>query len=654
MSVALGIIRFIIVSGIAFLLLGPLIRYIQNTILEPSYVIAVDNSQSIPESYAGSTFNEIQDRLTVLEENMPKRKLDIAIKDLSGTNYNEISQIEFNAPSTDLNAILKNIEKEYEGKNLAGVILVSDGIYNQGSSPLYSNFGFPVYAVGIGDTTEKEDIILKSINHNKIVYQGNKFILQAEIYNKGFSGKTIPIIVRNKGKVIDRKTFTLKSDNGFQIVEFEIDAEESGMQRYEIIINQLESEFSSENNILNAYVEIVEGKEKILLYAQSPHPDIKALKNIIEKNANYEIQTVIPGIGEKQEQKYDLVILHQLPDNKNTFNTEIQNLLDSSTPVLYILGSRTNLRRFNTLNHTINIRPMGNRGDNVFVALNSEFDLFNINEAFKSIISDLPPVTVPFGEYSLIGESETILYQRIGKIATKKPLLIVNKNQSNKEAVILGEGLWKWRLNEYSTTAEFNGIDDLFNKIIQYLSAKEDRRKFRVYPMDNENWDNEPVIFENEIYNDIYEKIYDQKIDLTLTDEAGNTFEYSYIISKANSQFRISGLVPGVYQYTARTSLNGDIETNSGMFSVKKLLVEISNLKADFNMLRALSRRTSGKFYAIPDVEKMTNDIQSAEKPALMYSSESYLAIINLKWIFFLIVILITLEWGIRKYLGGY
>lgn len=263
MSIALGIFRFIIVSVITFLLLGPLIRYIQNTIIEPSYVIAIDNSRSIPETYTESTFNVLRDQLNVLGENMPGRQFDVKIKDLTGSNYDEINQIEFEAPYTDLNAILKNVEKEYEGKNLAGVILVSDGIYNQGSSPLYSNFSFPVYTVGIGDTTEKEDIILKSINHNKLVYQGNKFILQAEIYNKGFSGRSIPIRVRNKGKIIDRNTLTLQSDNGFQIIEFEIDAEESGMQRYEIFVDPFESEFSTENNTLNAYVEIVEGKEKI-------------------------------------------------------------------------------------------------------------------------------------------------------------------------------------------------------------------------------------------------------------------------------------------------------------------------------------------------------------------------------------------------------
>ncbi len=653
-SLILSGIRFITVFLIAFLLLGPLIRYIQNTIIEPSYVIAVDNSRSIPETYTEQNFNLLIDDLDKILVDLPGKNQEIKIKDLASNDYSNINDIEFDGTSTDLNKVLHEIENDYEGKNLAGIILISDGIYNLGSSPIYSNFGFPIYTIGVGDTTEKEDIILRSLHHNKIVYQGNKFLLQAEIYNKGYLGNSISVDVRSKGKTLQNKILPIATDNGLHVLEFELEAENSGMQRFEVIINPLASEFSNDNNRLDAFIEVVEGKEKILLLASAPHPDLKALKNIIEKNDNYEIDMVIPGITNKNEEKYDLVILHQLPDSRNTFSAEIQQLINNGTPILFILGSRTNINRFNSNNRTMNIKPLRNQKDNVFVSLNTNFGLFNINESFKNIYSDLPPIPVPFGEYTLKGESEIVLYQRIGKITTKKPLLIFNKNPSIKEALLVGEGLWKWRLNEYLFTKGFSGIDNLFNKVIQYLSAKEDRRKFKTYPIRTENWDNEPVIFETEIYNEIYERVYDQKIDLSLTDEENNRYDYSYVISQANSQFRISGLNPGVYSYRASTNQNGLTVTNEGMFAIKKLLVEVSNLKADFNLLRELSRRSSGKSYTLSDMNILPEDIESSNPRSLIYSSENYLAIINLKWIFFLILFLISLEWALRKYLGGY
>ena len=65
-SILLSGIRFLTVSLIAFLLLGPLIRHIQNTIIEPSYVIAVDNSLSIPETYTEENFSLINSILEVM------------------------------------------------------------------------------------------------------------------------------------------------------------------------------------------------------------------------------------------------------------------------------------------------------------------------------------------------------------------------------------------------------------------------------------------------------------------------------------------------------------------------------------------------------------------------------------------------------------
>lgn len=653
-SIILSGIRFLTVFLIAFLLLGPLVRYLQNTIIEPSYVIAVDNSLSIPETYLEQDFNSLINDLDEMVSTLPGKDQNLRIVDLEGIDHSSINEIEFDRTSTDLNRVLHVIENEYEGKNLAGIILISDGIYNLGSSPIYSNFGFPVYSIGIGDTIEKEDIILKHLNHNKIVYQGNKFVLQAEIYNKGYRGNSISVDIRKKGITLQSKILQFSADNGLNVLEFELEAEESGMQRYEVIINPLASEFSNDNNRLDAFIEVVEGKEKILLLAGAPHPDLKALKSIIERNDNYEIEMVIPGFNSEHEDKFDLVILHQLPDNRNTFAAEIQEIINKGTPVFYILGSRTNFNRFNASNRTMSIKPLRNQKDNVFISLNTNFSLFNLDDSFKNISSDLPPIPVPFGEYTLKGESEIVLYQRIGKINTQKPLLIINKNPNVKEALLAGEGIWKWRLNEYLFTKGFAGVDNLFNKIVQYLSAKEDRRKFRVYPIRTENWDNEPVIFETEIYNDIYEKIYDQKIDLRLRDEENNEYDYSYIISQANSQFKISGLKPGVYSYTARTLQDGRTTTNEGMFAIKKLLVEISNLKADFNLLKELSRRSSGKSYTTTDMNILSQDIETSNPRSLIYSSVSYLAIINLKWIFFLILFLISLEWGIRKYLGGY
>ena len=84
---------------------------------------------------------------------------------------------------------------------------------------------------------------------------------------------------------------------------------------------------------------------------------------------------------------------------------------------------------------------------------------------------------------------------------------------------------------------------------MQYLSTKEDKRKFRLYPEKNEYFDTEPVIFEAEVYNNIYEPVYGFEINLEIKDESGTINQYSFINSESNSRLTIGQLSPGIYQY---------------------------------------------------------------------------------------------------------
>ena len=47
------------------------------------------------------------------------------------------------SPMSDLSGALKKITNRYESNQMGGVILASDGIYNEGISPLYSTYNFP-------------------------------------------------------------------------------------------------------------------------------------------------------------------------------------------------------------------------------------------------------------------------------------------------------------------------------------------------------------------------------------------------------------------------------------------------------------------------------------------------------------------------------
>ena len=180
------------------------------------------------------------------------------------------------------------------------------------------------------------------------------------------------------------------------------------------------------------------------------------------------------------------------------------------------------------------------------------------------------------------------------------------------------------------------------------------KRKFKVYPINNEIYDTESVVFETEIYNNIYERVYDQEIDLTITGENNAQQKYSYNISPNNSRYIVTGLEQGIYKYSASTNIDGKKETSAGEFTVKALQIEDLNLTANHQLLRALSIQNGGKFYYPEELNELSEELTNQKVQGIIRSSEAYLPIINLPWVFFLLIALASIEWFTRKYNGGY
>lgn len=653
----LAIIRGLLVSLLAFLLINPLLRNNKSTIEKPTVVLAVDNSTSM--THGGQAKLEaLKKNLQQLKESIEAKGASVEIQSLDEEVDNQnINDIKFNKKRSDLSQMLANIKSSYEGRNLTDVVLVSDGIANEGISPTYGKYNFNIHAVGLGDTTQKRDVKLNAIYANRIAYLSNKFPIQAEVSSYGFQGKSTTVLLKQAGNVIDKQVVSFDKQDDLKQITFYVTAQQKGMQRFTVEVAPLNAEFSTKNNAKDAYIDIVDGKEKVLLVALAPHPDVKALKSIIEKNDLYELTIKIiqsDDLSQIGSQPFDVLILHQLPDIYGMGGNVVSRLLAQGKPTLFVLGNQTNITSFNGMQQTLSIAAQAGKADKVTAKFNNNFNLFNLDGDKLSLLERLPPILAPFGDYKPTAGSEIILYQRVGSLATPKPLLIANTTSARKSAVLAGEGLWLWRLEEFSLTDKQEIIDEVVMKTLQLISVKDDKRKLRVYPISPDFSIDEKVIFENEAYNDIYERIYNQDIKLDITDEKGKVRSFSYTTTKDNSRFEITGLPEGVYRYKASTQVLGKGEIVDGQFIVRNTDLESLNTTADFNMLRTLSTQNNGKFFVANQLEKLKDFLASNKAPDKVTSVEEMNEFINLKWVFFVLLLLASFEWGIRKYLGSY
>ncbi|MCP9768184.1 VWA domain-containing protein [Lacihabitans sp. LS3-19] len=656
-KIILSILRGVLAFLISYLLVNPLIKTFNNSIIKPKVVLVLDNSKSM--TFAGkSALDELLDGISALKNDIFDKGFDLEIKLLNEEKVENLKETKFNLNKTNLSSALSDLKNNYEGQNLSDVIVVSDGIINEGVSPSFQKYPFNVHTVGIGDTTIKKDIYISGIAANKLAYLGNDFTVNVDVSSYLLSGKSSTITVKNSsGAVLAQKNININKNDDFQSISFELPADKVGKQRFIAEVKPVEGEYSTKNNIKDFVVDVVNGKEKILLLAYAPHPDIKALKSIIEKNDLFELQIQILQSTEPAligKDPFDILILHQVPDAYGSSTGIVSTLLAKKKPAFFIVGSKTNIPTFNGMQNVIGINSQLNKFDKTTAKLNSAFQRFTLSDNSIDLIEKLPPVSVPFGEYKLFPGAEVLMSQNIGNINTGRPLLALNLSGDVKRAVFVGEGLWEWRLEEFAMNDNQNVIDDLLVKTLQLLSIKEDKSKLRVYPVLEIFNIDQKIGFEAEAYNNLFERIYDQNVSLKIKDEKGLEKVYDFKISKESSRFELSNLPAGIYSYSASSAILGKTENTTGQFIVSQIDNETENAVADFGLLKTLSNENNGDYVSYKNIIELRKSLETKGLINKVVSIEELKDFINFRWILFLIVLIASIEWALRKYFGGY
>lgn len=655
----LGGLRFLSVTLLAILLLSPVLQTMTVEQKKPIVVLAQDHSESIKAgmSKADSTayVASLQQLKTDLDE-----KYEV-IEYAFGEEVREGLDFQFTDKTSNLSSVLSTAYDLYSNQNLGAVILASDGIYNQGSNPIYAGakLNAPIFTIALGDTTIKKDLILKRVFYNKIAYLGDKFSIQADLTASNCVGNSTKLIVSkmtgNRKNKLQEIPININSNDFFNTQEIILDANEAGVQRYLLELTSVVGEVTTVNNAQEIFVDVLDARQKILIVANAPHPDLSAFKQLINTNKNYDVAITFSNNIDKNVADYDFVILHQVPSTTEPATALMKQLNDRKIPRLFVVGSQSNIGEVSRLQPFLTISGSIAQTNEVQGIIDNNFNLFTLDDAFKNEVRKFPPVIAPFGNFKAAANAQVLLYQKIGNIETKYPLLVFGDQGGIKVGVLAAEGIWKWRLFDYLQRKNYEIFDELIGKSIQYLTVKEDKRRFRVNVNNNIFNENEAIYFDAQLYNQSYELVNDPDVSLVITDESGKNFPFTF--NKTDKAYTLNAdyFPVGNYTFEGKVVSNGQELKAGGKFSVRPIQLEIFETTADHGLMRLLANKFDGGMVYpanVSDLKEMLNAKDSL-KPRL-YDTLQTRNVINLKWIFFLILGLLSLEWFGRRYFGGY
>jgi hypothetical protein len=652
---SLSALRFLLVTFIAFLLLGPLIRYFDIEIEPPVIAIVADNSTSM---VLGEDSAEVSQKVNEALAELNAGFQDYEVASYSfGTELKEGDDISFTEPVTDLSAVFTSLNDRYANRNLGAIILLSDGIYNRGRNPRYLNTGLkaPVYTIAYGDTTLKRDARIAETAANRIAFLGNSFPIEAVIEADKLRGRSAQFTISRQGEVVFSERVEYNLESSSTTLRAILEADEPGLQRFSLNLEYLDEESTEVNNSTSVFIDVLDDRQEVLILGNSPHPDLKALRESIISNENYKVEVNLASEFDGDFSDFDLVIFHQLPSATQESTKTEQLLNNSDVPVWLIVGKQTDLTQLQNSGLGVSFQGRSTTTNDVKGFVNPNFTLFKVAEGVNELIQDAPPLLMPFGDWLVSNAAETLLNQKVGRINTDDPLLVVNPSDQRKTAVLMGEGLWRWRLTDYAVNESHEVFDSFIVSLVQYLAVKEDKRLFRVYGPELA-MENESLIFQAELYNPSYEPINEPEVELTIRDEDGTEFPFFFSRSGQAYRLDIGNLPAGNYTYVASADYGGERLTDSGSFGVKPFALEGAQLRADHQTLNLIASNSGGEMYYPQELLRLINELNQGQNELnpISYSNEVFSSILNFRWIFFILLILLSAEWFIRKYLGRY
>lgn len=642
-------LRFLTFFVLLFLLLHPALSLWRRMKEKPLLVVAQDNSASVAENkdslfYMNDYRASLSQGVRELEEKFEVVRLTF------GGRVQRNGEVDFSENRTDLSAVFDYVARNFAVRKPAGMVLLTDGVYNAGANPAYGLPAFPVHTVALGDSTRYPDVYVQGLEANKFTFLHTVFPLRVEVAAELQRGKRVKCVLKENGNVIDSREVAIDRDRFLAEVVFEVEAKRKGVMRYTVELEAPFEERSVENNRAETWIDVIDNSASVAVFAAAPHPDVAAVVNAVEASGIYKC-TEHRWTERFDTLRANLVILHNPQPNTAAYGQLMAEAARRKIAVWQILTNREAIvalaryGRHYTADYGSELNEYAEAG------VNRAFPYFEFSDGEAAGIAKFPPVVVPFGELRT-GAGKVLLSQRIKHTATGNGMLAFYEQDGFRQAYFWGEGLWRWRLYDYLENGNHVLFNTLVQKVVNYLANSKGADRF-VHDIRTLYDETEEVVINAELYNRSYEPVNSPEVSLELS--AGGK-QYQYLFGRNGDKYRLNlgNLPAGEYAYRLSANLKGEPFHKQGTFYVRNHNPELNNLVANMPLLREIAGRTGGEAVGVDGFGRLVDGLNRNGELRPVYKSEvSFVELNEMKVIGLVLLLLLCVEWFLLKYFAG-
>lgn len=642
LSLGLSFLRFIALFCVFLLLINPKITKEQYSLERANLIILADNTSSIGQE---NGVNQLLNAKKLIKENTNISEKFIVSEYVFGNELNSLDSLSFTEKATNIGRALSSLNEIFAGST-AAILILTDG--NQTLGEDYEFYAgrqkFPIFPLVVGDTTSYQDIRIDQVNTNKYAFLKNKYPIEIFVSYRGKNSASTVLTISEAGKNLYRKQLVLSEVENSQIISTVLDATTVGIKNIKISLSPLENERNITNNSRQIGIEVIDEKTNIALISNILHPDLGALKKAIESNEQRSVSIIKPSLSSNELEEFDFFIIYQ-PDA--SFEKVYSYIENKGANIFTITGPKTDWTFLNKVQNSFQ-KNSYDQQEEVTPVLNAGFTHFDITDLE---VSEFPPIETTLGELLITASYENMLSQRIKGVDLNEPLFTILETNLRREAILLGENIWKWRIQSYRENQDFKKFDDFISKVILFLANSKPRSRLtleyeNIYQGLNEATIKATYFDETFVFDD------NATINLVLNSIDNNiSREIPMLLKNGYYEADIRTLPSGDYSFTA--SVNDENLTKTGKFTILEYDLEQQLLSSNYKKLGRLAIGTNATLYFPSETSKFIEDIIKDNRfVPIQKSKQNVVSLIDFKILLGIIAVALTAEWFIRKYNG--
>jgi len=297
------LLRSLAVSLVIFSLLQPLLEVSSQIPQSNVVAVLIDNSLSmrVRDVAEGPRSDYIKQQFNSADSNLllsMRGKFDTRLFKFGENTelITDINALGYADGASNLSAALETVQESLKGEPLAGLVVISDGAIpadEKLDASLLSlrAAGIPLFSIGIGRAQYQRDIEVSRISLPAKVLKDSRIVAEVSLKQQGYDDQVVELVVEDDSRILQKQQIRLKA--GAQSIKIPLNTTEHGSRQLNFYLANKTGEQIAANNTNHGMLSVDNTRMRILYFEGEPRFELKFVRRAVADDQNLQVTGLI-------------------------------------------------------------------------------------------------------------------------------------------------------------------------------------------------------------------------------------------------------------------------------------------------------------------------------------------------------------------------